>query len=270
MSRPGIEAIDSAGMYRGLLVYVLIVGAFLMLPLVLAVMLAFSSGGGLEFPPPGLSFKWIVKAAATREFREGLLISAVVAVATGLISAIAGTSAAIAINHFRFRGRAALQALLMAPLSLPGIVIGLAILFTLPAFGLVPGIVATIGGHSVIGVPYVAYMVLASLSNYDMSLDRASASLGAGQWQTFRRITLPIISPGVTAGTVCAMLLSFDNVALSLFLSNGNTLPLRMMQSMQFYTDPSVAAVSVLLVALSLAAVPFLKRSFRETHMERA
>lgn len=270
MTRPNIEAIDSVGLYRSMLAYVLIVGLFLMLPLVLAVILAFSSGGGLEFPPPGLSLKWIFKAAASREFREGLLVSTVIATSTGLISAIAGTAAAIAINHFRFRGREAFQTLLMAPLSLPSIVIGLAILFTLPTFDIVPGIFATIGGHSVIGVPYVAYMVLASLSNYDMSLDRASASLGAGQWQTFHRITLPLISPGIAAGSVCAVLLSFDNVALSLFLSNGNTLPLRMMQSMQFYTDPSVAAVSVLLVVLSLVAVPFLKRSFRETHIERA
>jgi putative spermidine/putrescine transport system permease protein len=265
-----IDPIDSAALHQGLAVYALVVGAFLVLPLVLAVILAFSSGGGLQFPPPGFSLRWIVKAMATREFREGLFLSTIIAASTGVISAVAGTAAAIAFNHFRFRGRAVAQVLLMAPLSLPGIVIGLAILFVLPIFRVAPGVLATIAGHSVIGVPYVAYMVLASLANYDLALDRASASLGAGRWRTFRSITLPLISPGIAAGGVCAFLLSFDNVALSLFLSKGNTLPLRLMQSIQFYTDPSIAAVSVLLVLLSLGALPFLERAFRQTHMERA
>ncbi len=268
MSR--VEAIDSPILHRALVFYALVISAFLVLPLVLGVILAFSSGDGIEFPPPGFSLRWIFKAMNSREFLQGLLVSTVVATSTGVISAIAGTAAAIGLNHFRFHGRAVVQVLLMAPLALPGIVIGLAILFMLPYFGLSSGVVATIIGHSVIGVPYAAYMVLASLANYDMALDRASASLGAGPWRTFVSVTLPLIYPGIAAGGICAFLLSFDNVALSLFLSTGNTLPLRLMQSIQFYTDPSVAAVSVLLVALSTAAAPFLQRAFRQPYAENS
>ena len=268
MSR--IEAINSRALHRALVAYALAISMFLVLPLILAVILAFSSGNGIEFPPPGFSLRWIFKALNTREFQEGLLLSTVIATATGLISAIAGTAAAVGLNHFRFRGRAAVQVLLMAPLALPGIVIGLAILFVLPFFGLASGVVATIIGHSVIGVPYAAYMVLASLANYDMALDRASASLGAGPWHTFVAITLPLIYPGIAAGGICAFLLSFDNISLSLFLSTGKTLPLRLMQSIQFYTDPSVAAVSVLLVLLSLAAAPFLQRVFQPSYAENS
>lgn len=255
-----------SGMQRALAGYAIVVSVFLVLPLVLAVILAFSSGNSLAFPPPGFSLEWFGRALQSRAFREGFLISFVVAVGSSLISAVAGTAAAVAINHFRFKGRAAVQALLMAPLSLPGIVVGLAILFTLPLFGMVPGVLATTAGHAVIGTPYVAYMVLASLANYDLALDRAAANLGAGRLRTFRDITLPLIAPGIYAGSICAFLLSFDNVALSLFLSQGNTLPLRLMQTIQFYADPSVAAASVLLVLMSLAALPFLERAFRDAN----
>ena len=147
-----------------------------------------------------------------------------------MIAAVAGTTAAIAINHFQFPGRELARVVVLAPLTLPGIVIGIAILLVLPWFGLSIGMLATVLGHAMIGIPYVAYMVLASLSNYDMTLERASANLGATNWQTFCRITLPLIQPGIVAGTVCVALISFDNIALSLFLSRGDTLPLRLMQ----------------------------------------
>jgi putative spermidine/putrescine transport system permease protein len=261
---------DSRTIKMALTLYAIAVTAFLLLPLVLAVVLAFSSGNNLQFPPPGLSVQWIGKALESRTLREGFMISAVVGVVSSLISAVAGTAAAIAINHFRFKGRAAAQALLMAPLSLPGIVVGLAILFALPLLGMSSGVLATIAGHAVIGTPYVAYMVLASLANYDLALDRAAANLGAGRFRTFRDITLPLIAPGIYAGTICAFLLSFDNVALSLFLSNGNTLPLRLMQSIQVYADPTVAAASVILILMSLAALPFLERAFRDASTGRA
>lgn len=263
--RRAASGLNSSFTQGALTLYAVMVGCFLVLPLVLAVILAFSSGNNLQFPPPGFSLQWIYKAAHSEPFRQGLVVSLIVAVGSSLISAIAGTAAAVAINHFRFFGRAPIQVFLMSPLSMPGIVIGLAVLFVLPWFGMKPGILSNVCGHSVIGTPYVAYMVLASLNNYDMTLDRAAANLGAGRLRTFRDVTLPLIWPGIAAGTICAFLLSFDNVALSLFLSQGDTLPLRLMQSIQFYADPSVAAASVILVVLSFAALPFLQRAFRDS-----
>jgi len=112
----------------------------------------------------------------------------------------------------------------MLPLSLPGIVIGLGVLFSLGTFGMRTGIAAAVAGHSVLGVPYVTYLVLATLANYDVSLEHASLNLGASRWQTFRWITLPAIRPGVLAGALCAFLISFDNVALSILLTRSDTL----------------------------------------------
>ena len=117
----------------------------------------------------------------------------------------------------------------MLPLSLPGIVIGLGVLFSLGTFGMRTGIAAAVAGHSVLGVPYVTYLVLATLANYDVSLEHASLNLGASRWQTFRWITLPAIRPGVLAGALCAFLISFDNVALSILLTRSDTLPLRLL-----------------------------------------
>lgn len=118
----------------------------------------------------------------------------------------------------------------MLPLSLPGVVIGLGVLFTLGVFGMRAGLGAAVAAHSVLGVPYVTYLVLATLANYDITLEHASLNLGASRWETFHRIALPLIAPGVLAGAMCAFLISFDNIALSIFLTRGDTLPLRLMQ----------------------------------------
>ena len=243
--------------------YAALVCGFLLAPIVVAVILSFSSSTQLVFPPPGVSARWYGEALRTEQFVTGFRVSVVIASLTSLISAAAGTAAAVAINHHRFRGRALMQSFLMLPLSLPGIVIGLGVLFSLPTFGMRTGIAAAVAGHSVLGVPYVTYLVLATLASYDVSLEHASLNLGASRWQTFRWITLPAIRPGVLAGALCAFLISFDNVALSIFLTRSDTLPLRLMQHIQFYANPSVAAVSSLLVAASLVVMVVLARVLR-------
>jgi putative spermidine/putrescine transport system permease protein len=251
------------GAYSGL------VAAFLLAPLAAAVLMSFSSGDKLELPLPGLSLRWYAAAARTEQFISGLWLSTVIAGFTAIFSAIAGTTAAIAINHYRFRGRGSIQGFLMLPLAMPWVVIGLGILFTLPFYGMHPGAVAAIFGHSAIGIPYVVYLVLATLSNYDLSLEHASLNLGAGRWQTFRNITLPLIAPGVMAGTISAFLVSFDNVSISLFITRNDTLPLRLMQYIQFYANPSVAAVSSFLVALSLVAVMLAGQVLRKRDFDK-
>jgi putative spermidine/putrescine transport system permease protein len=260
---------DALTVARLLGVYAALVCAFLLAPIAVAVILSFSSSTQLVFPPPGLSLRWYGEVLRTEQFVTGFWVSAVVAALTSVISAIGGTAAAVAINHHRFRGRALMQSFLMLPLSLPGIVIGLGVLFSLGAYGMRIGVPAAVAGHSVLGVPYVTYLVLATLANYDVSLEHASLNLGASRWQTFRWITLPAIGPGVLAGALCAFLISFDNVALSIFLTRGDTLPLRLMQHIQFYANPSVAAVSSLLVGISLVVMLVLARVLRRRDVVR-
>jgi putative spermidine/putrescine transport system permease protein len=266
----GVSAAANSGWERALLgAYSLVVVLFLLAPLIVAVGASFSSGDRIEFPPPGLSFRWYREIVGIEAFRTGLFTSLGIGAAVALISAIGGTATAIAINHYRFPGRDLIQSLTVLPLALPGVVVGLGLLSTIGVMGMKPGAVATAIGHSVLGVPYVAQLVLATLANYDMSLERASRSLGASPWRTFRRITLPLIAPGVVAGAVCAFLISFDNVALSLFLSKGDTLPLRLMQHIQFSANPGVAAMSTALVAISFIAMLPLAGLFRSRTIVR-
>lgn len=231
---------------------------FLMGPIIIAGIVAFSSGDRLEFPIPGFSLRWFLVAPQTPQYIEGLTVSVIIGLGNALIATIAGTGAAIALHRYRFHGRSAVQALVMLPIAMPAIVLGLGLLFTLAVYDMRPGILAATLGHAVLGVPYVVAMVSAALANHDGSLERASMNLGVGPVGTFFRVTLPMIRGGVIAGAVSAFLISFDNFSLSLFITRGDTLPLRLMQQLLAYADPSVAAISTLLVFASLAGMAVL------------
>jgi putative spermidine/putrescine transport system permease protein len=245
------------GSGRGLRLYGALVVAFLLFPIAIAVVIAFSSGERLTFPPAAFSLRWFRAVLQSSLLMEGLRTSLMIAVASTALATVAGTTAAIALNHHRFSGRAVVQAFLMLPLALPAIVLGLGMLFSLPLFGLEVGPVAAILGHAVLGIPYVIAMVLASLANFDRSLERASLNLGVGPFQTFFRITLSHIRVGVVAGGIAAFLLSLDNISLSIFVTRNDTLPLRLMQHMLSYTDPSVAAMSTMLLIGSFGLLLF-------------
>lgn len=262
------EAVEPKSTSRSLLgLYVACVVIFLMAPILLPMAISFSSEAKIEFPPPGFSFQWYEHAISNEAFQRGLAKSLLIALLCTAISAIAGTAAAIAINHYQFRGRSAVQATLMIPLALPHLVIGLGILFVLPTYGMGQGVIATVFAHCTMGIPYVAYLVLSSLANYDLNLEQASLNLGASRARTFFKITLPLISPGITAGSVLAFLMSFDNVSLSLFTAGGDTLPLRLMQHIQHQADPTVAAVSSFLVVAALIIMLLFGRVIRQRQL---
>jgi putative spermidine/putrescine transport system permease protein len=233
-------------------IWPVLVIAFLTVPILLATLVAFSSGDRLEFPVPGFSLRWFQAALRNAQFLDGLVNSLIVALSSAALATVAGTGAAIAFNHYRFAGRGAMQVAVMLPVSLPAIVLGLGLLFVLPGYGLRPSLLAATFGHATLGIPYVVAMVTAALSNYDRALERASANLGVGPVRTFFRITLPLIRGGIIAGAISAFLISLDNVSLSLFITRGDTLPLRLMQQLLFYADPSIAAVSTIVLGASI------------------
>ena len=252
---------------RMLAIYTGGVAVFLITPILLPMIISFSSSARIEFPPPGFSLQWYRAALANDLFRQGLWNSLVIAAACALVSTVAGTAAAIALNHYRFIGRSMVQLLLMLPLALPAVVKGLGIMFVLPSYGMGPGVTATVFAHCILGIPYVAYMVLATLANYDLTLEQASANLGASRMMTFRRVTFPLIRPGVTAGGIFAFLMSLDNVSLSLFTSGGDTLPLRLMQHIQHNSDPTVAAVSTFLTIAAFVIMMLFGRAIRQRQL---
>lgn len=244
------------------------IGFFLLVPIAMAVALSFSESPRIVFPPDGPSLRWFRAALDNAAFAEGLRASLVIASLAAVLSAVAGTGVAIATHHFRFRGRSLLQVLIGLPVALPAVVVGLGLLFVLPGYGLRPGVLAAALSHSVVGSAYVAMLVLATFANYDLAIERAAADLGATRLQVFRTITLPLIRPGIVAGSAFAFLLSFDNVSLSLFVTRGDTLPLRLMQHIQFQADPTVAAVSTLLLAFSLIFLVLFFRAISEGQLD--
>jgi putative spermidine/putrescine transport system permease protein len=247
----------------GLATYAIGVCGFLLAPIIIATILSFSSVSQIIFPPPGLSLHWYDVAWSTEQYLTGFRLSIVIALGASLISTICGTGVAIALNHYRLLGRSIVQVLVILPIILPGVVIGLDLLFALPIYRLRTGMIATMLGHSLLGTSYVTFLVLAALANYDMSLERASLNLGATRWQTFWKITFPLIRSGIAAGAVFAFLISFDNVPLSIFLARGDTLPLRLMQTIQFHPDPSVAAVSTVLAIFSVLVLFLFGKALR-------
>jgi putative spermidine/putrescine transport system permease protein len=238
--------------------YAAVVVVFLLLPIVIATAVAFNPGERPAFPPTGLSFRWFAAVLHSSVLMDGLLKSLIIAIASAGIATICGTGAAIAINHYRFSGRTIAQTILMLPIALPAIVLGLGIMFALPIYGLRTGLLAATLGHAVLGTPYVVAMVISSLGSFDRSLERASLNLGVGPAQTFLRITFPHIRMGVLAGAIAAFLLSLDNISLSIFVTRNDTMPLRLMQHMLSYTDPTVAAMSTMLLLASLGMLMLL------------
>jgi putative spermidine/putrescine transport system permease protein len=235
-----------------------VVVLFLSGPIAIAAIIGFSSGDRLEFPIPGFSLRWFAVALTKQQYIDGLRASVIIGLANALLATLAGTAAAIAIHRYRFRGRAFLQAFVMLPVALPAIVLGLGLLYALSSYNMRPGLLAATLGHAVIGVPYVFAMVSAALANYDNSLERASLGLGASPIRTFLLVTFPLIRDGVIAGGITSFLFSFDNFSLSLFVTRGDTLPLRLMQQLLSYADPSIAAISTILILLPLGGMLFL------------
>ena len=185
----------------------------------------------------------------------------------GLISTTIGMAvalpAAVCLWRFRFRGRGALSKLMLLPLMVPGIVLGTAlyvfnveseIATGLPILG---SLGALVFGHVLITIPWIVRLVTASLAGFDRTLEEAAQNLGADRFVTFRRITLPSILPGVVAGALFAFVTSFGNLEMSLFLvgPGRTTLPIAILQYLQWKIDPTIAAVSVVQILIIAAAM---------------
>ncbi|GAA3220084.1 ABC transporter permease [Nonomuraea helvata] len=241
-----------------------LVGGFLVAPVFVVVPLGFTDKDSFEFPPSGWSLRYHVRFFTDPAWVEPLLTSLAVAVMVTLTATATGTLAAFAITRL-CRGRAALQGLLLAPMIVPNVVVALAIYAAFLSWGLVGTVEGLVLAHAVLALPFVVITVGASLRTLDVRLERAAASLGASPFATFRRITLPLIAPGVMSGAVFAFVTSFDEAVISLYLQSPHlrTLPVQMFTSVSSDVDPTIAAGStvILVVTTALILLPdFVKR----------
>lgn len=236
--------------------------AFLLAPVAVVVVASFGASDVTEFPPRALTLRWYSHALSQRIFVDAAYNSAWLALVATLLATPIALAAAVAIARHRFPGKDAVQSFLLAPLVVPAIVTGLAILVAFASVGVRDVPTRLIGAHVVIVLPYLVRTILASLVQVDATLEEAARTLGASGLRAFRHVTLPLIRPGVVAGMLFAYILSFDNVSVSLFLTNvrTNTLPLAMLNYVEYNFDPSIAAIASMLVFFSLGSAVLLER----------
>jgi len=250
----------------GRLLFHLLVAAmmvFLLAPVLLVIPMSFSADRVLAWPPSGFSFKWYVAMMQERGLAEAARNSVILAVIVTAATLAIALPAALALDRWQFAGRDAVLALLTAPLLLPTIVLALALLIIFVGAGLLgtwPGLMLA---HMLVTLPYGVRVLSTALSTLPPSVEEAAASLGAPPAAVFRRITLPLMVPGLVATCAIVFLVSFDEVVISLFLVGPHlvTLPVALFRYVESRTDPMVAAVSTLLVVFSLAIVLVLDRA---------
>jgi len=234
----------------------------LLAPTVVVIVVSFTNGYSLKFPPPGYSLRWYESLVDAWQLQFAAWNSLKVAVASTLISVVLGVSAAMAIARSEKAMARVLYSLFMSPLILPALAFGLASLIYFSRMGINLSLTTLVIGHTVVGVPYVIRTTVAALSQLPPALLESSASLGASRSYTFRRVTLPLITPGIAAGAFITFMSSFDNVPVSLFLRDASTdmLPIRMWQDLEGKLDVSIAAVSSLMVVVTLVLMIVMER----------
>ena len=257
----------------------LLIYAFLYLPIVVVILYSFSATKVNVWPIQGYTFDWYRELRADTEIRNAIGLSVRLGLVAALASLVLGTLGALALDRYRLPGKPAIRFLVILPITLPGIVTGVALLsffsltdkplaqWTIHLFGLsfpIPLIVA----HITFSVTLVLSTVAARLFQLPPSLGEASADLGATPWQTFRKVTLPLIFPAMLSGAILAFTLSFDEVVVSLFLKGrDNTLPLLIWGRLRLGLSPEINAAATVITVVSLVGIVsstiLLGRTFR-------
>jgi len=243
-SKPGLTVTSIA----------LLVILFLQLPVIVVVLAAFSTTSYLTIPPQGLTLKWFAKVLSDPVYLDAIRISLTLAVGSTAISLVLGVAAAYALFKRMLPGTEALTSFLMAPLILPSVVIGVALLQYYSLIGWRGSFAALLLAHVIITVPYIVRSALASLAGVDMSVEEAARVLGANGFTAFRLVTLPLIKPGLVAGALFAFVTSMENVPVTIFVASAKqtTLPILIFSSVEMGVDPSIAAVSTLLIVATV------------------
>ena len=237
--------------------------AFLLAPVVLVLPMSFSADTFLLWPPSGFSLRWYAALWGETKLLEAARSSFFLALLVCAVTLVLAMPAALVLARGRFAGREALVALLTAPLLLPTIVLALALLILFVGYGLIGSWSGLVLAHLLVALPYGIRVLMTAVSTLPASVEEAASSLGAPPWAVFRRVTLPLMLPGVAATAAIVFLVSFDEVVISLFVVGPEltTLPVAMFRYVESRTDPLVAAVSALLVMLTLGIVVVLERA---------
>jgi putative spermidine/putrescine transport system permease protein len=243
----------------------LLVATFLLLPIVIVIPMSFSTAISFEFPPPGYSLGYYAKFFTSEEWLEPTLNSVVIALGATTLTMLLVVPAAFGYVRYRFRGKALVNLLMMAPLIVPHVVSALAYYGFLGRARLTGTHLGVIVAHGVLAVPVAFLVITATLKGFDRNLERAAMSAGAGPLRTFFHVTLPVLRPGMLVGALFAFLSSFNEAVVVIFIGGRQaaTLPKKMYESIRLESDPVIAVVSTLLVSavvLGVLVSTFMRR----------
>ncbi|HWJ44902.1 MAG TPA: ABC transporter permease [Gaiellaceae bacterium] len=255
-------------------IWTTLVVLFLWVPLVLICVYAFNSSNIQSWPIAGFSTKWFSAAWRNQDARDALKLSLEAAVVATSIALVLGTAAATAVARFRFLGRDAITLLLVLPIALPGVVTGIALnsfFGNNPVHHLSPSLWTIVIGHATFCVVVVYNNVVARLRRTQTSLTEASMDLGADGWQTFRFVTLPVVSTALVAGGLLAFALSFDEVIVTTFTAGAqNTLPIWILGNLRTGQQlPQVNVVVFFVIVMTVIPVAIAARLTRDTGILR-
>jgi len=238
---------------RGLAILSGLVFAYLVFPLLIVIPVSFSSGTYLSFPPPGFSLRWYENFFGRSDWLDAASLSIRIGVTVMLLATALGAPAAIALVRSSFPGKRLAMGFIVSPLIAPVIIVAIGVYFFYAKLGLIGNPFALVIAHTCLAVPFVVINVSAALHGFDERLEHAAMNLGATPWRTFWQVTFPIIRPGIFAGALFAFISSFDELVVALFVSGSTavTLPRKMWESIRFEIDPTIAAVSTILVAIT-------------------
>jgi putative spermidine/putrescine transport system permease protein len=224
-------------------------------PMFVIIIVSFNATEVITFPPEGWSMRWYANIfAPNAKFVAGFINSVKVATIATFFDIVIGVLASISVTKYSFRQRGFLISLFTSPMFIPAIAFGFVLLQMTASLRILTPFLKILIGHIVIILPYIIRNTLGILTSYDWTIEDAAASLGANPVRVFFQITLPIIKPAVISGALLAFLYSFDEAVISSFLTSAKftTLPVQIINYMEFSFDPTVAAISTILIAISL------------------
>ena len=226
---------------------------YLILPIFVVIPISFSSADYLQFPPPGFSLKWYRVFFNDYQWLLAAKRSFEVAIITTIFSTFLGILSSLSFMKGNLKGKEFINFLLLSPMIIPVIIISVAIYGLYASLGLIGTVFGLVIGHTIMAFPFVFVTVSAALTDFNIEIEYASLSLGANRLKTFLKVTLPIIRPGVMSSAIFAFIISFDELVVSMFITGRRyTLPVKMWMDIRSEINPTITAVSSLLICLSV------------------
>ena len=228
---------------------------FILAPMLIIVAVSFNPSAAITFPPEGFSLKWYQNIfTGHTDFVTGFANSIKIAVIATLFDIFIGVFASLSVTKYNFKGKSLLVSFFTSPMFIPSISFAFVLMRTTASIKMFTPFTKILIGHIVIILPYIIRNTMSVLINFNWTLEDAAASLGANPRQVFFKITLPLIKPGIISGAMLAFLYSFDEAVISSFLTSAKftTMPIQIINYMEFQFDPTVAAIATILMASSL------------------